>query len=185
MLAWENMQWWNMAKGRNYGRHSRNVLLYFVYRSVSVNIKFICIACYLWTMYSRRQLRKRINTSLWLRNCEDQSPPCVLYWWGAASRICSLSKCWACWLATEWQKPFSTVMGWVRTRTQFVIFRVVDLRLCGTRHQIWGFGLQDSAAIGVSRWTVNTAILSFFPYNITHAITLFQNHITYVYFSFL
>ncbi len=52
-------------------------------------------------------------------------------------------------LATKWQKPFSAVMGWVRVRTQFAIFRAVDLRLRGTRRRIWGLGLQDGAAIGV------------------------------------
>ena len=57
----------------------------------------------------------------------------------------------ACRLATKWQKPFSVVMRWVRTHTQFAIFRAVDLRFCGTRHRIWGLGLQDGAAIGVSQ----------------------------------
>ena len=55
----------------------------------------------------------------------------------------------ACRLATKWQKPFSQVMGWVRIRTQFSIFRAVDLHLRGTRRRIWGLGLQDDAAIGV------------------------------------
>ena len=54
----------------------------------------------------------------------------------------------ACRLASKWQKPFSVVMGWVRVRTQFVIFRAVDLRLRGTRLRIWGLGLQDGAGIG-------------------------------------
>ena len=30
-------------------------------------------------------------------------------------------------LATKWQKPFLRVMAWVRFRTQFAIFRLVDL----------------------------------------------------------
>ena len=50
-------------------------------------------------------------------------------------------------LATKWQKPYSLVMGWVKLRMQFAIFRAVDLRLRGTRRKIWGLGLQDGAAI--------------------------------------
>ena len=60
----------------------------------------------------------------------------------------------ACCLATKWQKPFSQVVGWVRIHTQFTIFQAVDLRLRGTRQQIWGLGLQDGAAIGVGHQTV-------------------------------
>ena len=56
----------------------------------------------------------------------------------------------ACRLATKWQKPFSVVIGWVRTRTQLAIFRAVDICLHGTRRRIWGLGLQDGAAIGIS-----------------------------------
>ena len=55
----------------------------------------------------------------------------------------------ACRLASKWQKPFSVVMAWVRVRTQFAIFRSVDLRLRGTRRRICGLSLQDGAALGV------------------------------------
>ena len=60
----------------------------------------------------------------------------------------------ACCLATKLQKPFSQVMGWVRIRTQFAIFRAVAFQLRGTRRRIWGLGLQDAEAIGVGHWTV-------------------------------
>ena len=101
--------------------------------------------------------RKRINTSLEL-------------WWSITPLVCftdgvlhceyaAYQKHLACRLATKWQKPLYIVMGWVKTRTQFAIFQAVDLHLRGTRCRIWGLGLQDSAAIGVSRWTINTAIL--------------------------
>ena len=52
-------------------------------------------------------------------------------------------------LATKWERSFSQVLNWVRVCTQFSIIRAVDLRLRGTRHRIWGLGLQDGAAIGV------------------------------------
>ena len=55
----------------------------------------------------------------------------------------------ACRLANKWQKPFSIIMARVRVRTQFAIFRSVDLRLRGTRRQICGLDLHDGAAIGV------------------------------------
>ena len=52
-------------------------------------------------------------------------------------------------LATKWQKPYLHVMGWVRTRTQFVLIRAVDLRLRGTRRKVCSLGLQDGAAVGM------------------------------------
>ena len=55
----------------------------------------------------------------------------------------------ACCLANKWRKPFSVTMAWVRVRTQFAIFRSVDLRLRDTRRWICGLGLQDGVAIGV------------------------------------
>ena len=55
----------------------------------------------------------------------------------------------ACRLTTKCQKPYSVIMSWVRTRTQFAIIGSIDLRLRGTRRRICGFGLQDGAAIGV------------------------------------
>ena len=54
----------------------------------------------------------------------------------------------ACKLAMKWQRKYSVVMGWVRARTQFVIIRAVDLRLCGTRRRIVGFHLQDGSVLG-------------------------------------
>ena len=36
-------------------------------------------------------------------------------------------------LAEKWDKPYSVVRGWVKTKTQFAIIRSVDLRLRGTR----------------------------------------------------
>ena len=55
----------------------------------------------------------------------------------------------ACRLANKWQKPFSVTMVWVQVRTQFAVFRSVDLRLRGTCRGICGLGLQDGAAIRV------------------------------------
>ena len=52
--------------------------------------------------------------------------------------------------ATEHAKlVYAQVMGWVRIRTQFAIFRAVDLRLRGTRRSIQGMFLSDGAAVGV------------------------------------
>ena len=36
-------------------------------------------------------------------------------------------------LAEKWDKPYSVVCGWVKTKTQFAIIRSVDLLLRGTR----------------------------------------------------
>ena len=55
----------------------------------------------------------------------------------------------ACKLATKWQKSFSRVMAWVCIRTQFAVFRTVDMRVRGTCRHVWGLGLQDGAAIGL------------------------------------
>ena len=52
-------------------------------------------------------------------------------------------------LSSKWEKPYAQVMGWVRIRTQFAIFRAVDLRLRGTRRSIQGMFLSDGAAVGV------------------------------------
>lgn len=52
-------------------------------------------------------------------------------------------------LATKWKKPYSQLMGWVKTRTQFALIRAVDLRLRGTRRKILSLGLQDGAAVGL------------------------------------
>ena len=54
-------------------------------------------------------------------------------------------------LATKWERPLSRVMAWVRVRTQFAIFRAVDMRIRGTRRKIWGLGLQDGAGIGIGQ----------------------------------
>ena len=56
----------------------------------------------------------------------------------------------ACQLATKWQKLFSIVKGWVRTRKQFTIFWAVDNSLHGTRRQIWALAfrtVQPSASV--------------------------------------
>ena len=56
----------------------------------------------------------------------------------------------ACRLASKWEKPFSTMMSWVRVKTQFAIIRSVDLHLRGAaRHRITGQQIQDGAGIGI------------------------------------
>ena len=59
----------------------------------------------------------------------------------------------ACRLTTKWQKPFLRVMAWVRVCTQFKIFRLVDLRLRGTRQRIWGLSIHD----GPRHWNLMLA----------------------------
>ena len=55
-------------------------------------------------------------------------------------------------LAEKWDKPYSVVRGWVKTKTQFAIIRSVDLRLRGTRRKIFGLGLEDGAALGLASY---------------------------------
>ena len=41
-------------------------------------------------------------------------------------------------LAAKWERPLSTIMAWVRVKTQFSIIRAVDLRLRGRRQRMSG-----------------------------------------------
>ena len=52
-------------------------------------------------------------------------------------------------LANEWDKPYSTVLSWVRIRTQFAIFRAVDVRLRGSRRRLMSLSILDGAGIGI------------------------------------
>ena len=52
-------------------------------------------------------------------------------------------------LAGKWEKPYSTVMAWVRIRTQFAIINAVHLRLRGSRRRLMGPTTQDGAGLGV------------------------------------
>lgn len=61
-------------------------------------------------------------------------------------------------LSEKWQRPFSYVMGWVRTKLQFTLIRAVSLRLRGARQKVrylgrWqeGLGLEDGACLPLLR----------------------------------
>ena len=71
------------------------------------------------------------------------STDCVLH-----AEYASFQRRLASQLAAKWDKPYSVVMAWVRTRTQFSIIRAVDLRLRGTRRKVYGIPFQDGAAVG-------------------------------------
>ena len=49
-------------------------------------------------------------------------------------------------LAAKWERPFSTVMAWVRVKTQFSIIRAVDLRLRGRRQRLSGMRVDECIA---------------------------------------
>ena len=49
-------------------------------------------------------------------------------------------------LAAKWEKPFSTVMAWVRVKTQFSIIRAVDLHLRRRRRHLSGMGVDECIA---------------------------------------
>ncbi len=46
-------------------------------------------------------------------------------------------------LAAKWDRPYSSVMAWVRVRTQFAIIRAVDLRLRGSRRRFFGLTIDE------------------------------------------
>ena len=52
-------------------------------------------------------------------------------------------------LAGKWEKPLSLMVSWVRVRTQFAIFRAVDLRLRSSRRRLMGLTVHDGAGVGI------------------------------------
>ena len=68
----------------------------------------------------------------------------------SAQRVCCVpeARCLLS-LSSKWETPYAQdlVMGWVRIRTKFAIFRAVDLRLRGTRRSTHGVFLSDGAAV--------------------------------------
>ena len=52
-------------------------------------------------------------------------------------------------LAEKWEKPYSRVMAWTRTRLSFAVLRATGLCLRGSRKKWRSLGIQDGSPIAL------------------------------------
>ena len=53
-------------------------------------------------------------------------------------------------LAAKWERPYSVVMGWVRARLSFAIFRAALLCVRGSRTNWRSLGICDGASLPIN-----------------------------------
>ena len=53
-------------------------------------------------------------------------------------------------LAARWERPYSVVMGWVRARLSFAIYRAALLCACGSRTKWRSLGIVDGASLPIT-----------------------------------
>ena len=109
--------------------------------------------------YSNRTPRDVIKTAenekkaKYSRACEDRraqfTPICVSVdgVFGSESEV--FIKRIAESLTVKWEKPYSDVIGWIRTRLGFAVLRATILCLRGSRVKWRSLGVEDGAALGL------------------------------------